>query len=303
MNQHAASRTGGEVRLDRATAWLRRLAPALVIFVIAFAVDIATGQRYSSVWGSLAILASVVAVFPVVRPALGALCAYAGVWLAFNLVRAVADDTGVALAGRDTVSGWERAVFGELPSAWLQDRFLDPSRTRAFDVGLSLVHGSFFAVPFVMAAALWWRRRLLFRRYTVATAVTFGMGLLGFLLLPTAPPWMFAPSEVTRITHQMLAGSALSRPGSGEGFWFEPNALAALPSIHVAATVLIFLTARHFGRWAGLAGAIYALVMTVAVVYLGEHYVMDALLGWVAVGVGWRIALGRPCGQVLASWR
>jgi membrane-associated phospholipid phosphatase len=38
-----------------------------------------------------------------------------------------------------------------------------------------------------------------------------------------------------------------------------------------------------------LAG-VYALLMTFAVVYLGEHYVLDAALGWVVAGAGWWLA-------------
>jgi hypothetical protein len=297
VNQRAASQIGGTVRLDRMGAWLRRLAPAILAFAVAFAIDMATGQRYSSVWGSVAIVVSVIAAFPAVRPALAALGAFAGIWVGFNLTRAVADDAGLAIAGREAVAGWERALFGALPSAWLQDRLFDPDQARAVDVALSVVHGSFFVAPFVVAAALWWKRRPLFRRYTRATAATFALGLLGFLLLPTAPPWLAEPDAVTRITHHLLAGSgaSLSRADGEPGFWFEPNPLAALPSIHVAATVLILLAARRAGAVAAALAGAYALLMSVAVVYLGEHYVLDAVLGWAVAGAGWRLAAPRHC--------
>lgn len=79
--------------------------------------------------GSIAIVASVVAVFPAVRPGLASLGAYAGVWVSFNLVRAGVIGAGPALASRDTAAAWERAMFGTLPSAWVQDQFFDPDRT------------------------------------------------------------------------------------------------------------------------------------------------------------------------------
>jgi membrane-associated phospholipid phosphatase len=79
--------------------------------------------------------------------------------------------------------------------------------------------------------------------------------------------------------------------------WFEPNALAALPSIHVAATVLLLLAVRRISVQAGVLAGVYALLMTFAVVYLGEHYLIDALAGWVVAGVGWwaavRLTIGR----------
>ena len=73
-------------------------------------------------------------------------------------------------------------------------------------------------------------------------------------------------------------------------FWFEPNDLAALPSVHVAATVLVCLASLRVGRFAGVLGALYALAMTIAVVYLGEHFVLDALLGWAVALAGWNVA-------------
>ncbi|HYH12919.1 MAG TPA: phosphatase PAP2 family protein [Thermomicrobiales bacterium] len=295
MNQNVYRRARGigAVRVE-APRLVRRSLPVVVFFGIAFAIDMLTGQRYSSVWGSAAILASVVYLLPVIRPALVALGGYAAVWVGFNLVRAVAEDAGVAIAGAGAVARWERAVFGdELPSASLQAAWFDPAHVRAQDVLLSLVHGSFFVVPFVVAALLWWTRRELFQRYAVATAATFMFGLVGFLLLPTVPPWMSDPGEVTRVTHHVLeqtVGVSLAGSSGGGGFWFEPNDLAALPSVHVAATVLVCLASLRVGRLAGVLGALYALAMTIAVVYLGEHFVLDALLGWAVALAGWNVA-------------
>ncbi len=293
MNQHAAgSQSGSAIGLDRAGALLRRLTPAILVFAVAFLADMATNQRYSAVWGSIAIVVSVVTVLPLVRPALAAIGAFGGVWVAFNLVRAVADDAGRALAGPGAVAGWERALFGELPSTWLQERLFDPGQAQTVDIVLSVVHLSFFIVPFAVAIILWWRQRPLFRRYTLATAITFALGVLGFLFVPTAPPWLTEPRDVTRITHHLVGGSGapLARGDGQPGFWFEPNQLAALPSIHVAATVLILLVASRVGRLAAIVAGLYALLMTFAVVYLGEHYVLDAVLGWAVALAGWWLA-------------
>jgi membrane-associated phospholipid phosphatase len=148
--------------------------------------------------------------------------------------------------------------------------------------------------PFVAAGLIWWRRRSLFRHYALATATTFAIGLVGFILVPTAPPWLSDPDDVTRITHEVLRDTA----GDGgmvarDGFWVEPNHLAALPSVHVAAAVLVFLALRSFGRVALAVGAVYAVAMSYSVVYLGEHFVIDVVLGWVVALVGWRLARRR----------
>src|SRR5690606_39752946 len=64
--------------------------PPVTFFAVAFAIDMLTNQQYSSIWGSAAIVASVIWLFPTILPAVAALGTYAAVWIGFNLVRAFA---------------------------------------------------------------------------------------------------------------------------------------------------------------------------------------------------------------------
>jgi membrane-associated phospholipid phosphatase len=275
---------------------LVRLLLVVVFFAVAFAIDLLSDRRYSQILGSAAIFGSVFTLFPTIRPGLIAASAYALTWAGFNLVRAFADNAGLAIADPKTVSEIERWLFGgRLPSTILQDRVFDPGRVQVHDIALATVHGSFFIVPFLIAAITWWRRRALFHHYLLATALCFAASLVGFILLPTAPPWMSDPTDVTRITHQILNGTA---SGSGpvgsamqdEAFWFEPNGLAALPSVHVAMAVLVFLELGRIARWGKVTGLLYALAMSVSVVYLGEHFVLDVISGWLVALAAWAIA-------------
>ena len=279
---------------QRWVALVRRLLPVAIFFAIAFVLDHFTRQQYSAVFGSAAIIASVLSVFPAVRPAALGLGGYGLVWILFNLGRAVADNAGLAIGGRNAVSSFEANFFGgTLPSQWLQDRFHSPDRIELQSVGLAVVHLSFFVVPFVVAAMLWFRQRVVFIRYGWATAIAFGLGLIGFVLLPTAPPWMSNPDTVSRITVGALGGDGTTSalPGAptaaNPALGFEPNHVAALPSVHVVAAVLVFLALRAVSpRWQWV-GAAYAVAMTVAVIYLGEHFLLDAVLGWVVAVIGW----------------
>jgi hypothetical protein len=276
---------------------LDRGLPVAVFFAVAFLIDQATQQRYSAIWGSAAIVGSVVSVFPAIRPALLAFGGYGLIWGVFNVGRAVADDTGIAIAGQSAVSSFEAGLFGGiLPTRWLQDRFHDPDRLQPHDIALALVHVSFFVIPFVLGLVVWLYRRTSFGRYCQATAITFGLGLIGFMLLPTAPPWMSDPDTVTRVTTGSFSPVERSTSSwrDGNALSFEPNHLAALPSVHVAVAVLVFLALRSFSRrWSWVGGG-YALAMTLAVVYLGEHFLLDALLGWVIALLGWHFS--RPSG-------
>ncbi len=281
----------------------KRATPVILFFTIAFILDQVTQQQYSAVLGSAAIAGSILGVFPALLPAIIALGGYGAIWLGFNVVRAVADDAGLAVASRTFVSSVETpASGGSLPSQWLQERFHDPETIQIHDIALAVVHASFFIIPFLLGAMLWWKRRAVFHQYTWATAVSFALGLVAFLLLPTAPPWLSEPESVTRITIHSVAAVSSGDEGARGPFAsssivdphlaFEPNHVAALPSIHVAAAVLVFLALRHAPARLSLPGIAYALGMTLAVVYLGEHVLLDALLGWVVALVGWHMASG-----------
>lgn len=91
--------------------------------------------------------------------------------------------------------------------------------------------------------------------------------------------------------------------GGAEGISFEPNPVASMPSIHLAVTVLLLIVAGGARRvWRGTAVA-YAALMAVALVYLGEHYVLDIAAGALAAWLGW-VAAGWTTGRLPAvtSW-
>ena len=88
----------------------------------------------------------------------------------------------------------------------------------------------------------------------------------------------------------------------GEWFWrdgwgslysvFGGNPLAAMPSLHFATSVMAALLLAEVGPVAGALGFGYTATLGFALVYLGEHYVVD-LLGGVRSPprcAGWRRA-------------
>lgn len=71
------------------------------------------------------------------------------------------------------------------------------------------------------------------------------------------------------------------------------NLVAALPSLHTAYAVLVLVffwpAVKRLGRVLLTA---YPLAMGFSLVYSGEHYVIDVVLGWVVVGIV-AISVGR----------
>jgi membrane-associated phospholipid phosphatase len=67
------------------------------------------------------------------------------------------------------------------------------------------------------------------------------------------------------------------------------NPLAAMPSIHFATSLMAALLLAEAGPIAGALGFSYAITLGFALVYLGEHYVVDLLAGAALAGVVHRL--------------
>jgi PAP2 superfamily len=264
-------------------------------FLIAFILDLTTGQRYSPILGSAAIITSAFTVWPWRRSILLDALGYATTWLVFGLVRATAYDAGLSLAAANRVGNLESSFFGgRSPSALLQDAVNTYGNPQLANVILAAVHLSFFVVPASVAVVLRIRGRDLFLRYWVATGICLSLAAIFFAVLPTAPPWLHPDHHGNRVIvelakgYRVSAGSLGANDGEAQALSFDPNQFAALPSVHVAAAVLVFLATWRRGssmRWFGLT---YSVAMSTGVIYLAEHYVVDVIGGWLVAFAGWR---------------
>jgi membrane-associated phospholipid phosphatase len=177
---------------------------------------------------------------------------------------------------------------GELPSARLQDALCgDPclrtSDPRWFDLVFASVYTSHFFFGLVLAVALWLRNRgewiKWMRRYLTASFAA----LVIYIVYPMAPPWM--ASDEGYLGHPVLRLTSRGWDEIGLGRFHlvlqgVGNPVAAMPSLHAGIAFLIALYGiqrlRTPWRWLLLA---YPLVMSVGLVYFGEHYVVDILAG------------------------
>ena len=108
------------------------LRPALIVaasFALGFAGDLLTDRHWSALWGCGAIVGSLLGAVPRLRAPARVVGAYAGTWVAFGFLRAMADGAGRAVASLEAVPRLETRLFGgKLPSAVLQGRMFDPDR-------------------------------------------------------------------------------------------------------------------------------------------------------------------------------
>ena len=144
------------------------------------------------------------------------------------------------------------------------------------------VYMSYFWAHFALGVLLWISRRDLLTPYIKLILAIFLVGLLGYLIVPTSPPWLAGETghlpEVFRIIK--LATSDVWSDAYQQGTYVAgTNDVAAMPSLHTALTTAVALTAWRINRLFGLLGCVYVAAMGITLVYSGEHYVVDVLAG------------------------
>ena len=178
---------------------------------------------------------------------------------------------------------FNRAVFRCAPTVVLQRALAraDGSPT-PLDHALVYVHWAWFLQPHAAAAWILWRRPDRFPRAATMICAVFDLGLIGYFAVPTAPPWWAAENGRIRGMRRIMADvgqRVWGRLWSPLYGFLGGNPLAAMPSLHFATSLMAARMLAETGPAARAAGWTYAGVLGFALVYLGEHYVVDLLAG------------------------
>lgn len=193
----------------------------------------------------------------------------------------------------------DRAIgLGTLPTLRLQRRFADPEVFSRLEKTLAWTHGAWFAVPHAVVAYVIVFHRDRVPRAAAMTYAVFDIGVAFYWLVPTAPPWYAAREGYIDdgrepVMRRMLTeyGAQFFRDRWGAVYdALAGNPLAAMPSLHFATSVNAALVLSEIGPIQGALGWTYALTLGTALVYLGEHYVIDLLAGAALTSAVWRAA-------------
>jgi hypothetical protein len=202
--------------------------------------------------------------------------------LAYDTSRGVADGLGAIVHVTEPAAVDRWIGFGSLPTVVLQDHW-DADWWEAL---ATLVYASHFVVTPVVLAILWIRDRQRWVRYARLVIALSAAGLLTYVLYPAAPPWLAAKDGVIEPVRRLSGAGweVLGLPRAGalladsQG---QVNQVAAVPSLHTAFAVLTCLALLPMARrrWQRLLLLAYGPTMALVLVWSGEHYVVDTLLG------------------------
>jgi PAP2 superfamily len=178
------------------------------------------------------------------------------------------------------------------PEGWFNRLFTD----HAFlgvpaDFAYASLH--YIVTPAVLVW-LWRRRPTHYRVARTWLMISTLIGLIGFTLLPTAPPRLLTGGHGFIDTMAQYGsygwwGSDASAP---RGMGHLTNEYAAMPSLHVGWSLWCGLMLLRYGRhWTvRTLGVVYPLVTALVVMGTANHYLLDAAAGVLVMGVGFLAA-------------
>jgi hypothetical protein len=213
----------------------------------------------------------------------------AAVYVLYSVTRRVsAGDAGDAAVNGRQVLHLER-VAGLAPEQWLNHAI----SSRAFlalpaDYAYATLH--YVVTPVVL---VWlWRVRpaaYLSARRTLMAATL--MGLVGFALLPLAPPRMLPgfTDTMALFGDNGWWGTAASAP---EGLGSFTNQFAAMPSLHVGWAIWCgAVLARYAQRmWVRRLAVAYPVMVVLVVLSTANHYLLDAVAGLAVLLAGFALS-------------
>ena len=181
--------------------------------------------------------------------------------------------------------------LGEIPTVRLQG-WLWHGHLEWYDHALSLLDRLHFIVPPTLLLLIWLERREVFYRCAVTLLAVSFAGAATFLIFPAAPPWLASKHGLVPHVYRIGYIEGGDSPVATSKSWIEAhllgNPVAAVPSLHAAyaTLVVLFVYAWRGRRWA-LFATPYAIGMWFTVVYLGDHYVADIIVGLAYAIAGW----------------
>jgi membrane-associated phospholipid phosphatase len=172
--------------------------------------------------------------------------------------------------------------LGTPPGLALQRALRTAGEVSALDRVVTVVYGSWF-VPQLLLGYLLARHSEYVPRSGARLAAAYHLTCPFYFLVPEVPPWWASQYEgrmdggIERVARSVVC-DLLKRPppeaGSAPG-----NPWGAMPSDHISSAAITAMGLSEVGPLYGALGWSYVAAASFAVVYLGEHYVADVVVG------------------------
>jgi hypothetical protein len=182
----------------------------------------------------------------------------------------------------------EAAIFGRpIPTVWLQQHLWHGvNHMHWWDYAVWFIYLTHFLVTLIVAAIIWTWAHKYFAKFATMVCVLALAAFATYVLYPAVPPWMAAQQGEIGKGNRIIQVVWPHVPIAHYGSLFEKgqnysNNVAAMPSLHAAYALLVVLFLwKLVPVWTRPLLAFYPPAMAFALVYTGEHYVVDCIAGW-----------------------
>jgi membrane-associated phospholipid phosphatase len=178
----------------------------------------------------------------------------------------------------------DKFIFGFIPSVKLQNLLYNPAHLMWYDYAAVILYICHFVTPMIIGYFFWMKDRAFFKKYTLGILGVSYAAFITYIIFPAMPPWMASGNgyipplqEVTGVVMSHFFKANISLPSILS--LVGGNPVAAIPSLHAAFPLMVFFFLFKWNKKAGLAFIPYVLGVWFAVIYLGEHYFTDVLVG------------------------
>jgi membrane-associated phospholipid phosphatase len=198
----------------------------------------------------------------------GQLLIWLGFYFGYLAVRGLVDrDPAKAFVNGLGVIGFEQRTFHHLWEQTAQQ--LADSSHLLLTAAAYTYWNSEFTVLCITLLFVYLRRHERFAPFRNTILLANMLGLIGYIVMPTAPPWMFASyGFVDGVNH-----------ASGLGAMANPY--AAMPSLHAADALIVgyYLFKACRNRWSKALWALWPAWVWFCVMATANHYLLDVVAG------------------------
>lgn len=180
------------------------------------------------------------------------------------------------------------------PERWLNSLF---TRYQALGIPADFWYASlhYLVTPLVLVW-LWKRRPTAYRFARTWLMISTLIGLIGFTLMPTAPPRLLSAGHgfIDTMAQYGSYGWWGAEASAPRGLGGLTNQYAAMPSLHVGWALWCGIMLWRYGRspLVRALGVVYPTGTALVVMGTANHYLLDAVAGIAVMGIAY--ALARP---------
>jgi hypothetical protein len=182
------------------------------------------------------------------------------------------------------IIAYEQHLASLIPTLKLQSLLLHPDHFLWYDGVASFFYFLGIMLPYVFGVFLFVKKETkVLQHFLVGFVILNVLGFITYLLYPAAPPWLASSQGYLPQVHRILLDFFDTIGFTSMRTYYAAvnhHPTAAVPSLHMAYMVLPIPYLVTVLRRNGVLISLFAnCLMLFTIVYLGEHYIFDALTG------------------------